>query len=260
MKFVISDLDGTLLNEERTVSEETIQGIRALVNKGYPFVIATGRGFASANTIREKLGVDIYMVCNNGATIYSPKQELLFENYIPKELVLGIAKCLEKYRVDYRGFFQDYYFMPSYGEVDKKRVEYKAVPLKRPEDFHDLEKVLVVEPDTELLIRIQKELREEFGEELTIALSSSECLDINGKNCSKARGIEEVASYLKMDLKDAIAFGDSENDFAMLARVGKAVSMKGSYAAEKNAYEVTEYTNDEHGVVRTLKKYFDISY
>ncbi|HEY4532895.1 MAG TPA: HAD hydrolase family protein, partial [Fusobacterium sp.] len=54
MKWVISDLDGTLLNDDRTVGEKTIFGIQTLLKKGYPFVIATGRGFASANTIREK--------------------------------------------------------------------------------------------------------------------------------------------------------------------------------------------------------------
>lgn len=257
MKFIISDLDGTLLNEQSTVSEETILGVQSLITKGYPFVIATGRGFASTNTIREKLAVDIYLVCNNGATIYSPKGELLFENYIPVELVKKVAQHLEKHEVDYRGFYQDFYFMPNYGKRDQKRIEYKSVVLENEGDFQRLEKILVVDPNTALLKQIQKELQDTFGEELTVTLSSSECLDINAKNCSKAEGIQKVASYLGLDLKDAIAFGDSENDFAMLAKVGKAVAMKGSYASIKKDYEVTFFSNDENGVVRHLKKYFD---
>lgn len=148
MKWIISDLDGTLLNDDRTVGIKTISGIRTLLKKGYPFVIATGRGFASANTIREKLGVAIYMICNNGATIYSPKGELIFENYIPVDVVKKVTAYLEKYRVDYRGFFQNYYFMPSYGRKDEKRVEYKAIVLEREEDFQHLEKLLVVDPNT----------------------------------------------------------------------------------------------------------------
>ena len=241
MKWIISDLDGTLLNDDRTVGIKTISGIRTLLKKGYPFVIATGRGFASANTIREKLGVAIYMICNNGATIYSPKGELIFENYIPVDIVKKVTAYLEKQRVDYRGFFQNYYFIPSYGRKDEKRVEYKAIVLEREEDFQHLEKLLVVQ--------------EEIGKDLTITLSSSECLDINSKNCSKATGVQKVASYLSLDLKDAIAFGDSENDFAMLASVGKAVSMKGTYAAQEKEYEVTEYSNHEDGVIRHLEKY-----
>ncbi len=255
MKWIISDLDGTLLNDDRTVGIKTISGIRTLLKKGYPFVIATGRGFASANSIREKLGVAIYMICNNGATIYSPKGELIFENYIPVDVVKKVTAYLEKHRVDYRGFFQNYYFMPSYGRKDEKRVEYKAVVLEREKDFQHLEKLLVVDPNTDLLRKIQVELQEEIGKDLTISLSSSECLDINSKNCSKATGIQKVASYLSLDLKDAIAFGDSENDFAMLASVGKPVSMKGTYAAQEKEYEVTEYTNHEDGVIRHLEKY-----
>ena len=257
MKLIISDLDGTLLNEKRTVGEETIQGVQSLLQKGYPFVIATGRGFTSTNTIRETLGVDIYLICNNGATIYSPSRELIFENYIPAATVKKITACLEKHKVDYRGFYQDFYFMPKYGEKDERRYEYKAVILEKEEDYQDLEKVLVVYPDTDLLRNIQAELQEALGEELTITLSSAECLDINSKNCSKAHGIETVANYLGFSLEDAIAFGDSENDFTMLASVGKPVSMKGSYAARKNNYEVTEFSNDENGVIRHLKKYIN---
>src|SRR3712207_5241409 len=153
----------TTLFRSRTVGERTVQGIQNLVKKGFPFVIATGRGFASANTIRKKLGVPIYMVCNNGATIYSPTGELIFENYIPVEMVKKVTACLEKHKVDYRGFFQDYYFMPSYGQEDQKRIEYKAIVLEKEEDFRILEKVLVVDPNTDLLRKIQLELQEEIG-------------------------------------------------------------------------------------------------
>lgn len=257
MKFIISDLDGTLLNDERTVGEETIQGVQTLIKKGYPFIIATGRGFASTDTIRETLGVDIYLICNNGATIYSPKKELIFENYISAECVKKITACLEAHKVDYRGFYQNFYFLPSYGKEDQKRVEYKAIVLEKEENYQSLEKILVVDSNTELLRKIQSQLEEEFGEKLSITLSSTECLDINNQNCSKADGVERVATYLGLSLKDAIAFGDSENDFSMLAAVGKAISMKGSYAARENPYEITEFSNDENGVIRHLRKYFE---
>lgn len=257
MKLIISDLDGTLLNDARTVGEETIEGVRSLIDKGYSFVIATGRGFASTDTIRETLGVDIYLICNNGATIYSPKKELIFKNYIAAERVKKITACLEEHKVDYRGFYQNFYFLPSYGREDMRRTEYKAVFLEKESDYQDLEKILVVDPNTELLRKIQFQLEEEFGEEISITLSSAECLDINNQHCSKADGVERVASYLNLSLQDAIAFGDSENDFSMLAAVGKPVTMKGSYAARENHYETTEFSNDENGVIRHLRKCFN---
>lgn len=56
MKLVVSDLDGTLLNDDSEVSNETIQAIKRLKDNGVEFAIATGRSFNSANKIRKKIG------------------------------------------------------------------------------------------------------------------------------------------------------------------------------------------------------------
>ena len=82
MKLVVSDLDGTLLNNESVVSEETKEIIKKLRAKGIEFAIATGRSFNSANKIRESMGIDIFLICNNGANIYGRNGELIKRNFI----------------------------------------------------------------------------------------------------------------------------------------------------------------------------------
>lgn len=71
-------------------------------------------------------------------------------------------------------------------------MEYKAIVLEREEDFQHLEKLLVVDPNTNLLRKIQTELQEEIGKDLTITLSSSECLDINSKIAVKRQEFKRL--------------------------------------------------------------------
>ena len=77
MKLVVSDLDGTLLNDDSEVSNETIQAIKRLKENGIEFAIATGRSFNSANKIRKKIGLEIYFICNNGANIYNKNGKMI---------------------------------------------------------------------------------------------------------------------------------------------------------------------------------------
>ena len=69
MKFVVSDLDGTLLHSHNIVSEYTIRTIDKLVKKNVNFAIATGRGQQGVQGILKQLGINPYLICNNGANI-----------------------------------------------------------------------------------------------------------------------------------------------------------------------------------------------
>lgn len=79
MKFVVSDLDGTLLQPDHKVSDYSIDIIKKLVDKNINFVIATGRGKQGVQDILNQLNLDIYLICNNGANIYDKKGKLIFE-------------------------------------------------------------------------------------------------------------------------------------------------------------------------------------
>ena len=99
MKLVVSDLDGTLLNDDSEVSLETIQAIKQLKEKGIEFAIATGRSFNSANKIRKKIGLEIYLICNNGANIYNKDGQLIKNNVMPADLIRKVVRFLTENKI-----------------------------------------------------------------------------------------------------------------------------------------------------------------
>ena len=120
MKLVVSDLDGTLLNDDSEVSNETIQAIKKLKDNGVEFAIATGRSFNSANKIRKKIGLEIYLICNNGANIYNKDGKMIKNNVMPADLIRKIVKFLTDNNIGYFGYdgTGENFYVPENMEID----------------------------------------------------------------------------------------------------------------------------------------------
>ena len=264
MKLVVSDLDGTLLNDDSEVSKETIQAIKKLKDNGVEFAIATGRSFNSANKIRKKIGLEIYLICNNGANIYNKDGKMIKNNVMPADLIRKIVKFLTDNNIGYFGYdgTGENFYVPENMEIDpillKEHIPHYIRNLKDIEKLPALEKILIIEENPERIYEIKDLMDKNFGNELEIVISADDCLDLNIKGCSKKGGVECISKELKINPKEIMAFGDSGNDYKMLKYVGHPVAMKDSFMAKRDFENRTDFTNDESGVAKYLQKYFNL--
>ncbi|MGL5662192.1 MAG: HAD family hydrolase, partial [Cetobacterium sp.] len=81
-KLIVSDLDGTLVDKNKNISEYTKKIVTLLKEKGIEFIIATGRSYKGAKHIYDILELNSEIVCNNGTTIYNNKGELIFQRVL----------------------------------------------------------------------------------------------------------------------------------------------------------------------------------
>lgn len=257
MELIVSDLDGTLLNNNGIVTEKSIDILRKIKEKGYEIAIATGRSYNSAGKIRKIIDVEMYMICNNGANIYNKDGSILKTNLIPSSLGKEAIKILDEEKVNYKAFNGLDVYLPKYARIHEEiKNEHKLTFL---EDFNilpDLEKVLIIEDDEKKLFRVKDLMFKHFKDNLEIVISSSDCLDLNMKNCSKKMGVKVISEKLGINSKNIMAFGDSGNDYKMLKFVGYPVAMKDSYMSTKDFKYKTYFTNDEDGVADYLERKF----
>ena len=82
-KVVVSDLDGTLLNGQHQISPRTRDTLHRLVDQGIKFVVATGRHHVDVRSIRDALGLDIYLITSNGAVVHDKQDSLVFNQALP---------------------------------------------------------------------------------------------------------------------------------------------------------------------------------
>lgn len=258
MKLIISDLDGTLLNNESKVTEKSKEVLRKIKERGYEIAIATGRSYNSARKIRADIGIEMYMICNNGANIYNKDGSLLKTNFIPVNLVKDTIKILEEHKINYNAFNNLEVYLPKYSKMHHEiKKEYKVIYVEDLEALPEIEKILIIEEDEKKLFSVRDLMTKCFSEVLEIVISSESCLDLNMKDCSKKMGVEVISKELGIDVKNIMAFGDSGNDYKMLKLVGYPVAMKGSYMATRDFIKhITYLTNDENGVADYLEKEF----
>ena len=189
MKLVVSDLDGTLLNDDSEVSNETIEMIKKLKENGIEFAIATGRSFNSANKIRKKIGLEIYLICNNGANIYNKNGNMIKNNVMPADLIRKVIKFLTENNINYFAFDGSgiNFYVPNDMEIDaellKEHIPHYVKNLKDIENLPALEKILIIEDNPERIYEIKDLIHKNFDSELEIVISADDCLDLNIKIC-----------------------------------------------------------------------------
>lgn len=258
MKLIVSDLDGTLLNSESKISEYTKNIIKQLNKMNIEFIIATGRGEASAIRIKKQLGIDTYIICNNGANIYDKDENMIFEKVISKELAYKILKLLREERVNYNCFFHNDFFRDEYDMTDySQRIAFNEHILTDLKTCPELNKIIIVDKE-DIILSLNKKLRKNFSNLVEITISDPTCIDIVPKNCNKGEALKFITQDLNIDLYDVIAFGDAENDLAMLKRVGHPVAMENSQAIVKKFIKNRAKKNIENGVAKYLEDYFNL--
>ncbi|WP_297597189.1 Cof-type HAD-IIB family hydrolase [uncultured Cetobacterium sp.] len=260
-KLVISDLDGTLVDSNKNLSDYTKKTISKLKENGVYFVIATGRNYRGAKKIADSLGLDSEIICNNGSTIYNNQGELIFQKTISNTTAKQIFREIEN---------TESIFFASSGNniyIQKGKVEEASLFLLSPPEnpieitlenveHYNFEKIVIINHNNDIL----KKLSENFNKTDDInAFISQDCyLDIVHYQTSKGIALKFLAKLKNIDLKHTLAFGDAFNDYDMLKFAGKGLVMANGFEELKNEFETLKLSNDDSGVANYLSTIFEL--
>lgn len=250
MKLIVTDLDGTLLSDEKRVSEYNIEILnRAVKEKDIELVVASGRDVYSIKNITKDLKVRYY-ICFNGAKIYN-EDELIYREALDGEICEDILRKGMKLNLKFSATSENeihYTKMDNeYTRLESEKDKLKFFFLKGKEDIkkRNFEKIVFVGMEEEL-IQLRNYVEEKYGDRVNIFYSGSGVLDIVNKECSKGAAVGKIATLLNIDKSKIIAFGDNENDVSMLELVGHPVIMENSREdLKKKKYNKTVSNNSD---------------
>lgn len=267
-KAVITDLDGTLLNDEHVVSEYSKKVIKKLIEKGIKFFIATGRLHASTKEIADSIGVKIPLVTINGTRVLDEDGNELFNSCLDLDIVKKIAS------IDYKSCGEDIlingYDKDLWLIVDKRAEEYYRK--KRPDKPYfpttvsqeyfisrKYNKMFFI-GEHENLLKLKELLKKEIDYPLNMDFVGQRTLEIFKTEANKALGSKILLEREGLTLDDAIAFGDSLNDYIMLEAVKKGFIMgNGLYLLKEKAPHLEIIGNNfEDGEAKKLVEIFDL--
>lgn len=261
IKLIAVDLDGTLLNSNRQVNDESIAYLKSIKDK-YKIVIATGRILSSVIEATKGASFADYVITDTGGTIYdNNKKEFLFKTNISNLDIKKIFEICNKFisSIEYiNACTTDYQYRYSTTEQPKSSI---VKYIKNIEEFllNDNEIVhisitFINNNNFDLILSNMKELLPNLDfNVMQDSFSTVKWIEVINKGITKYSSLEVLLKVLDVSPKEVIAFGDGLNDIEMIKNCGIGVAMGNALKeVEKVSNDIT-LTNDENGVIKYLK-------
>lgn len=258
IKVIISDLDGTLLNSDHTISAYTKSVFQELHRQNYLIIVATGRHHMDAMAIISSLELPVYLVTSNGARIHSPQKELLYAFNLDADAVKSILSLDIDPEIT-TVLFKETVWQTS--KTNKKLNAFQKDLVYPPEvvDFAELDdysaiKMFFTHDDHQKLVELKNRILENHSEVIHHAFSLPICLEFMDKSVDKSVAIAKVLEKEGYSFEEAISFGDGFNDERMLDAAGIGLIMGNAPDNLKNKLSHLEVitNNVEDGVARYL--------
>jgi Cof subfamily protein (haloacid dehalogenase superfamily) len=265
--LVATDVDGTLLDDDEKLSARTRSAVRAVVDAGAQFVLATGRPPRWVKPIVDQLGFAPMAVCANGAVIYDPSTDRIIAARTLSADALGQLAEIATRVIPGAGLAVERVGRSAHDAATPQFVSspgYEHAWLN-PDNTEVSVEDLLSAPAVKLLIRksgarsadMAAELARHIGLEGDITYSTNNGLiEIVPLGISKATGIEELARPLGIGAADVVAFGDMPNDVPMLGWAGLGVAMGNAHPDAVEAADEVTATNVEDGVAQVLERWW----
>ena len=259
IKLVAIDLDGTLLDSNKKVSEQTVRGLQCL--SGARVVSASARPPRSVRHIYRQLGLDTWQINYNGALIWDEiNQQPIFHRPMKAELareMIDIARDMFDEVLIHAEIMDKWYT-----DRDDTSHTTETGKLFKPDGICSIDG-FCAQPITKLMMlgeppvltRIEALLLEEFSDKVSILHTDRDLLQIMDKRVSKAVALHKVAAHYGIKQEEVMAVGDAPNDVGMLQYAGVAVAMDNAHDMVKKIADWIAPSNDDHGVHAALVKY-----
>lgn len=228
IKLVVCDLDGTLLNHEHELTEESKKTIHELVAKGFQFMLATGRHYQDVNLLAAQIGVEMCLITSNGARVHDHEGKLLYENQLPEHLVQRVLLISNGFEVHRNIYQQEKWLVEEPHESllaihQASGFEYVVCDFQQI-DYTSIDKIYFT-ASHETLLNLQGLLDQELGNQLMITFTSPEYLEVMNLGVSKGNALKMILQQRDLLAEQVMALGDGLNDKEMLALVGLGVVM-----------------------------------
>lgn len=266
VNLIALDLDDTLLNDERQISDKNVEVLRRCAQRGIYVVLCSGRAEDGIKPFVSRLNIAAlesgkYVIAINGCSIFDMHKRLqIYKKTVEPEILHFVHFTAKNMGFETEVYSDDTVFYSK--ETDWTLRDVKMCGLKGREaqnyeklidrDFYKM----LIPGEPERLQVLQEKLKSSLGKRAVIFTSKPYFLEILPPDCGKGEAIEWLARYIGIDSKSTMGFGDSMNDESMIAKCGYGIAMKnGNEQIKKLADFVTEKTNNEDGVADFLEKW-----
>lgn len=269
IKMIGLDLDGTLLNTKKELTDHTRRVLAEAINAGILVLMATGRPFTGIpEELRTFPGIHYALTSNGARVLDTDHNKILIEQLLPMESAKKALRIFEKYDTLSEIYFdgQGYADAAKLDNVGKyhhdpnMRNYVRTTRIAVPDiwdviakENRNMDKVQALFANMDERAAAWKELSE--LKELELVGSLSYNIEINAAGVNKGTALVALGKMLGIPRESIMACGDGDNDVHLLREVGFGVAMANAQPQVKEAADYITASNDEDGVACAIEKF-----
>ena len=263
-KVLVLDIDGTLTNSEKEITDNTRQAIIDVQKRGHIVMLASGRPTPGMKRYATELELEKYggyvLSFNGGRIINCRTGEIVYQRTLPSQVIPGLYRFACENDCGILTYFGDRIILGTrtdeYVELESR---INGMPVQQVENFlefvdFDVNKCLMTAPPekAEQYLAI---LQERYQGRLSIYRSEPFFIEIMPLNVDKATSLDRMLETVGMTRENAICCGDGFNDLTMIEYAGVGVAMANAQPAVKEAADYITASNDEDGIVQVIDEF-----
>jgi Cof subfamily protein (haloacid dehalogenase superfamily) len=257
--IVLADVDGTLVTQEKVLTERAVEAVKSLREHGIQFAVTSGRPPRGMAMLIEPLGLTTPISAFNGGVIVRPDMSVIEQRTIPQEIVAPAIELLGKNGLDawlYSGadwLVRD----PKAPHVDReaRTVRFEPTVVESFDGVKDVAKIVGVSDDHDLVAAATDAARKRFGDHVSAAQSQPYYLDITHPQANKGEVVAYLSKTLGIPPERFATIGDMPNDVLMFARSGLSIAMGNAGAEVQRAARRVTASNDDEGFAKAIERF-----
>lgn len=261
-KLIAMDLDGTLSNDQKIITEKTRMALMRAQEQGIRLALASARPSPGLYRERDVLRLQDYqgvlMSYNGGRIVDAATNAVLFETAMDLQQTRQVLRALEglpvtpilddgaQFYVTDRNSYQVAYECRNNGM--------QCVEVENLADFISFAPIkILMSVDPQMISNVQKQVALILPSQLHVVQTAPFYLEVIPNAINKGRGIQEICRALNVKPSEVIAFGDAENDIPMLQTAGVGVAMGNAAEQVKAAADMVTASNNQDGIAAALE-------
>lgn len=273
-KLLVLDVDGTLLNSNREMSERTIKTLKKVQQNGVRIALATGRPTYGVLPYAKAIDLDFndgYIISYNGAKVLEASTgKILFERTIDPKMVPYLEKQAERGGCVLAFYENDEVVATDTSNhhiVDEAQMNNMA--LRQVDSISDAmeglkddtklwpTEVILVNDDEQMLTGLEEYLQRHLNGVMDTIHSNPYYLEIVGYQVGKSHAMSALVQKLGISMKEVLAFGDGRADINMLQMAGTGIAMGNAPEEVKRCADYITLSNDEDGAAIAIERAFE---
>jgi Cof subfamily protein (haloacid dehalogenase superfamily) len=260
VQLVIADVDGTLVTQDKVLTERAREAVRKMLAAGIAFTITSGRPPLGMKMLIEPLGLKDAIAAFNGGVIVSPDLSVLQQHLLPQAAAQSACEIIVQHQLDVWLYTdKDWFVRKRQGpHVDREEWTVKFPP-KVAASYDGLlgrtAKLVGVSDDYAAVARCEQDVQKQCGTQVSASRSQPYYLDVTHPQANKGEVVSALSQMLKIPPEKIATIGDGPNDVLMFRRSGMSIAMGNAAEEVKKAAKFVTASNQEEGFAQAMEEF-----